>query len=95
VSDTREPTALHAKNLVRSLRFPNQARFHPLKYLAGLARAITQRGGRLFGDTAVESAMEEKRGRKDGQGYRASNRRRLRDQFSNRWQRGHSWRQHR
>jgi glycine/D-amino acid oxidase-like deaminating enzyme/nitrite reductase/ring-hydroxylating ferredoxin subunit len=62
VSDTREPTALHAKNLVRSLRFPNQARFHPLKYLAGLARAITQRGGRLFGDTAVESAMEEKTG---------------------------------
>jgi glycine/D-amino acid oxidase-like deaminating enzyme/nitrite reductase/ring-hydroxylating ferredoxin subunit len=62
VSDAREPTALHAKNLVRSLRFPNQARFHPLKYLAGLARAITQRGGRLFGETAVESAMEEKTG---------------------------------
>jgi glycine/D-amino acid oxidase-like deaminating enzyme/nitrite reductase/ring-hydroxylating ferredoxin subunit len=62
VSDRRESTALHAKNLVRSLRFPNQARFHPLKYLAGLARAITQRGGRLFGDTAVESAMEEKTG---------------------------------
>jgi glycine/D-amino acid oxidase-like deaminating enzyme/nitrite reductase/ring-hydroxylating ferredoxin subunit len=62
VSDKREPTALHAKKLVRSLRFPNQARFHPLKYLAGLARAITQRGGRLFGDTAVESAMEEKTG---------------------------------
>jgi glycine/D-amino acid oxidase-like deaminating enzyme len=53
---------LHAKKLVRSLRFPNQARFHPLKYLAGLARAITQRGGRLFGDTTVESAMEEKTG---------------------------------
>jgi glycine/D-amino acid oxidase-like deaminating enzyme len=62
VSDTREPAALHAKNLVRSLRFPNQARFHPLKYLAGLAQAIAQRGGRLFGDTVVESAMEEKTG---------------------------------
>jgi glycine/D-amino acid oxidase-like deaminating enzyme/nitrite reductase/ring-hydroxylating ferredoxin subunit len=62
VTDTREPTALHAKNLVRSLRFPNQARFHPLKYLAGLARAITERGGRLYGDTAVESAMEEESG---------------------------------
>jgi glycine/D-amino acid oxidase-like deaminating enzyme/nitrite reductase/ring-hydroxylating ferredoxin subunit len=62
VTDTREPTALHARNLVRSLRFPNQARFHPLKYLAGLARAITQRGGRLFGDTTVESAREEKTG---------------------------------
>jgi glycine/D-amino acid oxidase-like deaminating enzyme/nitrite reductase/ring-hydroxylating ferredoxin subunit len=62
VNDTREATALHAKNLVRSLRFPDQARFHPLKYLAGLARAITQRGGRLFGDTAVKSATEEQNG---------------------------------
>jgi glycine/D-amino acid oxidase-like deaminating enzyme/nitrite reductase/ring-hydroxylating ferredoxin subunit len=62
VADMREPTALHAKNLVRSLRFPNQARFHPLKYLAGIARAITQRGGQLFSHTAVESATEEKDG---------------------------------
>lgn len=35
----------------RALRFPNQGRFHPLKYLAGLARAIEGRGGRLFADT--------------------------------------------
>src|SRR5919108_5299521 len=62
VTDTREATALHAKNLVRSLCFPHQARFHPTKYLAGLARGITQRGGRLFSDTRVESAMEEKDG---------------------------------
>jgi glycine/D-amino acid oxidase-like deaminating enzyme/nitrite reductase/ring-hydroxylating ferredoxin subunit len=62
VNDTREATALHAKNLVRSLCFPHQARFHPMKYLAGLARAIAQRGGRLFSDTAVESATEEKDG---------------------------------
>jgi Rieske Fe-S protein len=33
-----------------------------MKYLAGLARAIAQRGGRLFSDTAVESATEEKDG---------------------------------
>ena len=46
----------------RSLCFPDQARFHPLKYLAGLARAITQRGGRLFADTAVECALEENNG---------------------------------
>jgi glycine/D-amino acid oxidase-like deaminating enzyme/nitrite reductase/ring-hydroxylating ferredoxin subunit len=62
VTDTREATALHAKNLVRSLRFPHQARFHPMKYLAGLARAITQRGSRLFSNTCVESAIEEKDG---------------------------------
>jgi glycine/D-amino acid oxidase-like deaminating enzyme len=36
----------------RALRFPNQGRFHPTRYLAGLARAIEARGGRLFADTA-------------------------------------------
>src|SRR5439155_17568309 len=30
------------------LRFPNQGQFHPLKYLAGLARAIERDGGRIF-----------------------------------------------
>jgi glycine/D-amino acid oxidase-like deaminating enzyme len=30
VGDMREPTALHARNLTRSLMFPDQARFHPL-----------------------------------------------------------------
>lgn len=28
--------------------FPNQARFHPLKYLSGMAEAIKQGGGRIF-----------------------------------------------
>lgn len=32
----------------RCLLFPNQAQFHPMKYLAGLARAIQRDGGRLF-----------------------------------------------
>jgi glycine/D-amino acid oxidase-like deaminating enzyme/nitrite reductase/ring-hydroxylating ferredoxin subunit len=35
----------------RCLRFPNQGRFHPTKYLAGLAAAIVARGGRLYSDT--------------------------------------------
>lgn len=30
------------------LRFPRQARFHPLKYLAGLCGAIERMGGRIF-----------------------------------------------
>jgi glycine/D-amino acid oxidase-like deaminating enzyme/nitrite reductase/ring-hydroxylating ferredoxin subunit len=30
------------------LRFPNQAQFHPLKYLAGLAEAIERGGGRIY-----------------------------------------------
>lgn len=38
-----------------ALRFPNQARFHALRYLAGLARAAQARGARLHGDTCVAS----------------------------------------
>jgi glycine/D-amino acid oxidase-like deaminating enzyme/nitrite reductase/ring-hydroxylating ferredoxin subunit len=37
------------------LRFPRQAQFHPLRYLAGLAKAITRRGGRIFSGTHVTS----------------------------------------
>jgi glycine/D-amino acid oxidase-like deaminating enzyme/nitrite reductase/ring-hydroxylating ferredoxin subunit len=36
------------------LRFPQQAQFHPLKYLAGLARAIKRMDGRLFGGTEAK-----------------------------------------
>lgn len=37
----------------RCLRFPRQAQFHPLKYLAGLADAIVRRGGRICTSTRV------------------------------------------
>ncbi len=37
------------------LRFPGQGQFHPLKYLAGLARAIERDGGRIFTGTHAES----------------------------------------
>ena len=43
------------------LRFPRQARFHPLKYLDGLVRCIRRDGGRLFSETAAEK-VEEKGG---------------------------------
>jgi glycine/D-amino acid oxidase-like deaminating enzyme/nitrite reductase/ring-hydroxylating ferredoxin subunit len=33
------------------LRFPNQAQFHPLLYLAGLAKAVERRGGLIFTGT--------------------------------------------
>ena len=36
------------------LRFPQQAQFHPRKYLAGLAAAIQRMGGRIFTQTHVE-----------------------------------------
>jgi glycine/D-amino acid oxidase-like deaminating enzyme/nitrite reductase/ring-hydroxylating ferredoxin subunit len=36
------------------LRFPNQAQFHPLKYLAALAMTIERAGGRLFTNSPVD-----------------------------------------
>ena len=36
------------------LRFPNQARFHPLKYLAGVAEAIKQQGGQVYTNTHAD-----------------------------------------
>lgn len=38
-----------------ALRFPAQGRFHVLKYLDGLARAIERAGGTIHGDSAVDS----------------------------------------
>lgn len=35
------------------LRFPRQGQFHPLKYLAGLAKAVRARGGEIFTGTHV------------------------------------------
>jgi len=37
-----------------SLRFPRQAQFHPLKYLGGLAAAITRMGGRIYTGSHVD-----------------------------------------
>ena len=33
------------------MRFPRQAQFHPLKYLAGLAKRIKEKGGRIYTET--------------------------------------------
>ena len=43
----------------RSLRFPNQGRFHPLKYIRGLINAIERRGGRIHGGTVYVDHVEE------------------------------------
>lgn len=42
----------------KCLRFPRQARVHPTKYLRGLAKAIGERGGRFFSDTAFIGSEE-------------------------------------
>lgn len=41
----------------RAIRFPRQGQMHPLKYLEGLARAITRDGGQIFTGTKVEEAI--------------------------------------
>ena len=46
----------------RALRFPDQGRFHPTRYLAGLARAIAAHGGTLHADTAHVSDSESDEG---------------------------------
>jgi glycine/D-amino acid oxidase-like deaminating enzyme/nitrite reductase/ring-hydroxylating ferredoxin subunit len=38
-----------------ALRFPRNGQFHPLKYLAGLAKAIVAHGGRIHTGTHVEA----------------------------------------
>lgn len=43
----------------RALRFPNQGRFHPLKYVRGLIAAIEGRGGRIYGSTVYVSDKEQ------------------------------------
>ena len=40
------------------LRYPNQATFHPLRYLRGVARAIRDNGGLIFANSAVVAVDE-------------------------------------
>ena len=40
------------------LRFPNQGQFHALKYLAGLARAIEERGGKIYSGAHVNGVED-------------------------------------
>jgi Rieske Fe-S protein len=41
-----------------ALRFADQAQFHPLKYLAGVARALVAAGGRIYTHTRVRSVKD-------------------------------------
>jgi glycine/D-amino acid oxidase-like deaminating enzyme/nitrite reductase/ring-hydroxylating ferredoxin subunit len=51
---TNSPNALF--NPGPALRFPDQARFHPGRYLAGLARAIQRKGGKICSNTEATAA---------------------------------------
>jgi glycine/D-amino acid oxidase-like deaminating enzyme/nitrite reductase/ring-hydroxylating ferredoxin subunit len=44
------------------LRYPDQATFHPLKYLAGVAAACAKAGVKFFSETAVQGVVEESGG---------------------------------
>ena len=46
-----------------ALRFPRQAQFHPLEYLAGLTRAFTRLGGRAFSETHATNITGGERAR--------------------------------
>jgi glycine/D-amino acid oxidase-like deaminating enzyme/nitrite reductase/ring-hydroxylating ferredoxin subunit len=46
-----------------ALRFPNQGQFHPLKYLAGLAKAIKEKGGRIYTQTHAKEIEGGKQAR--------------------------------
>jgi glycine/D-amino acid oxidase-like deaminating enzyme/nitrite reductase/ring-hydroxylating ferredoxin subunit len=53
-----------------SLRFPRQGQFHPLKYLAGLTRAIQRDGGRIYTQThasKIEGGEQARIGTSNGQ----------------------------
>ena len=68
---------LKGQENTRSLRYPNQATFHPTKYLRGLVKCIEARAGRLFSETPVMK-VEEKDGEvlvktESGKTIRASN----------------------
>lgn len=41
-----------------ALRFPRQAQFHPLKYLAGITRAVLRDGGQVFSGTHAERIVD-------------------------------------
>lgn len=45
---------LQSFNTGPCLRFPSQAQFHPLKYLAAIAKAIVRDGGRIFAQSHAD-----------------------------------------
>ncbi|GAB3928498.1 FAD-dependent oxidoreductase [Larkinella terrae] len=47
-----------AVDVGQCLQFPDQAQFHPLKYLKGLAEAVVRLGGEIFTETRVTSVQE-------------------------------------
>ncbi|MGE0243904.1 MAG: NAD(P)/FAD-dependent oxidoreductase, partial [Nitrososphaeraceae archaeon] len=53
------------------LLFPNQAQFHPLKYLKGLSKAIIDNGGKIFTETHIQDILPSLNQVKTLDGYTA------------------------
>ncbi|RDV12631.1 FAD-dependent oxidoreductase [Pontibacter diazotrophicus] len=49
----RKESPLDSLTTLPSLHYPNQGRIHPMKYLAGLADAIIDKGGQIFTNTHI------------------------------------------
>jgi glycine/D-amino acid oxidase-like deaminating enzyme/nitrite reductase/ring-hydroxylating ferredoxin subunit len=62
--EKRAATSIGGKEQGVHLRFPNQGRFHPLKYLYGLAAALQKRGVRIYTGCRVKDVQgtDEKKG---------------------------------
>jgi glycine/D-amino acid oxidase-like deaminating enzyme/nitrite reductase/ring-hydroxylating ferredoxin subunit len=60
--DWAERAPMPGQSTGRCLRFRNQGRFHPLKYIGGLVRAIQARGGRLHAETTVNEVAPQQDG---------------------------------
>lgn len=57
---------LESFNIGQCIRFPHQAQFQPLKYLAGIARAIKQSGGQVYTGTHAQEVNSNGIKTKDG-----------------------------
>ena len=53
------------------LLFPNQAQFHPLKYLKGITEAIVHNGGMIFTETHIQDILPALNQVKTSDGYTA------------------------
>lgn len=47
-------------SLKSAIEFPNQAQFHPRKYMAGLCKSIVKNGGNIFENTTVFDVKKDK-----------------------------------
>ncbi len=45
--------SLPLKNILGAIKFPNQAQFHPRKYIAGLVKSILSNNGEIYEDSKV------------------------------------------